>query len=193
MTRDYFINNVDTWDELVEFCNEIDYDLNVYDEYARDEIVDNQLAERVHDDGWQSIYSWLEDIPSGYDYYRIDDYNDFVGLDDDDFSDCKDDVLEYADECGDAWEEEAEDNEPDIAPYEYDNNDAEFEPAPLSDLFGEQYAKKFVREQTPPKTDWFDGDKTCSESEPELEPEYEYETEEEAYDDDDLFMMIMSA
>ena len=195
MTRDYFANNVETWDELIEFCNGIGYDLNVYDEYSRDEVVDQQLVERIHDSGWEEIYSWLEDIPTGYEYYRIDDYNDFVGLDEEDFADYKNDVLEYADDDGEVWDEDTEDEEINVTPYEYnDDIDAEFEPAPLSNLFSEECVKKFVREQPSLETNWFNNDEPDFESEPESESEYEYEVEdEEVYNDDDLLMMIMSA
>lgn len=109
MTRQEFIDDVNSWSELINFCNEYGCDecSDVYDESQRDESIDNSLEERARDcNEWRELYSYLNAIPSGYDYYSYDyDYDEWKGLDDDDFDDYKDEVLDWADD-NDIFEEE---------------------------------------------------------------------------------------
>ena len=114
MTRQEFIDDVTCWGELIDFCNDegCDYLDNIYDEDARDDYINEyQLEDWVRNNTWSNLYSLLDDIPSGYDYYRIDEYGDWEGLDDYDFGDYKDDVLRWADDIG-IFDEEDEEEDP---------------------------------------------------------------------------------
>ena len=113
MTRQEFIDDVTTWSELKDFCydNECDECDSVYDDYDRNECIDNRLTEMASNaSSWQDLLSELNDIPTGYDYYEEMD-DGWRGLDDDDdFERYKGYVMDWMDN-GDYWDEEDEDNE----------------------------------------------------------------------------------
>jgi len=115
MTRQDWIDNITTWYELIDFCNEEgyeDYINDIYSEESRDDYLNYSLVEMARQaDSWESLLETLNDIPTGYDYYRQDDYGDWVVLDCDyDFRERKDEVLERLDddEFWDDYEEEEE-------------------------------------------------------------------------------------
>lgn len=113
MTRTEFIENITTWYELLDFCSDegCDWCENVYSEDAKDEHFDYNLVDMARNAGnWQDLLDTLNDIPTGYDYYILDDYGDFRGADDDDFDSYKNDVLEWGDDH-DIWEDEEEEAE----------------------------------------------------------------------------------
>ena len=94
MTRQEFIDDVTTWWELIDFCNNEGCDVceYVYSSDVYDDLINEDLQEMVRHESWHSVYSWLDNLPSGYDYY--DTYDDYVGLDDNwDFDRYKEDVL----------------------------------------------------------------------------------------------------
>lgn len=109
MTRNEFLNNVTTWGELIDFCNDegCDYCDDIYSEESRDETINDYLVDWARNESWQDLFSRLDNIETGYDYYKEDDYGDWVGLSDDDFDDYKDDVLRWMDDNG-YWDEEDE-------------------------------------------------------------------------------------
>lgn len=111
MTKREFENDITTISELVDFCSDEGYDLEVYDEYGRDEWIDEGLMDKARDMSWQALLSELQDIPTGYDYYRYDD-GEWSGVDDYDFQDLKDEVEEWMDEWGRWDEEEPDEDEP---------------------------------------------------------------------------------
>lgn len=111
MTRNEFLDSVNVWYELIEFCNDVgcSYCDDVYSEESMNEDIDERLADWACEYTWQELHSKLDDIPSGYDYYRCDDYGDWEGLGDSDFDDYKDDVLEWMDNNG-YWDEDDDDD-----------------------------------------------------------------------------------
>lgn len=143
MTRNEFIEEICSWDDLINFCydNGCDHCDDVFDEEARDELLNERLqdkAKRV--DCWQDLLDWLKDISTGFDCYREADYFDFPPLDEDDFNDYKDDVLDWADD-NDIWDEEEEadeDEEPPIASNNDEDTDDDFfageEPISIGEL-----------------------------------------------------------
>lgn len=119
MTRNYFLDYVTDWSELIEFCREQDCDVceDIIDEDELDEYVDSDISNT--DYGWRRIRDFLDEIPTGYDYYRYDGTFDYVGLDAADFEDYKNRVLDWMD-SDDLWEpEEGEDEGEDFDP-DYD-------------------------------------------------------------------------
>lgn len=132
MTRTEFLENIETFGELKDFCYDEDCSLleDVYDEEGMDSFVNECLMDWARNDTWQELYSRLDDIPTGYDWYRYE-YGDWEVLDGEDFEDYKNDVLEWGDE-NDIWD--AEDDE-------YDDDDnfesepEEDEPAPEDEDF----------------------------------------------------------
>lgn len=115
MTLQEFKDDVTTWGDLYSFCN----DYGFYG-YVDDLVFDDDLDENICDDmndathhmRWTEIRSWLNDISEGYDCYRRNGGLDYVGLDDNDLEDIKDDIIENADE--DFWDEEDDEDEPDF-------------------------------------------------------------------------------
>lgn len=138
MTRSEFLNNVTDWCELIIFCNEEGCNIceDVSSEEERDEIINDILVDWAQSYRWDRLAEKLDDIPIGYDYYRTDDYGDFVGLTDEDFDCYKDDVLDWMDER-DCWEEEEEEGEEYCEPPTdpEDEIPVEEEAIPLEELF----------------------------------------------------------
>lgn len=98
MTRDEFLDGINYFSELIDFCQEYgcDYCDDALDEDARDEEIKYELEEYGSDYSWQDIRDYLYDIPTGYDYYRRNGIFDYEGLDDTDFESYKDDVYDWA-------------------------------------------------------------------------------------------------
>ena len=120
MTRREFLDDVCDFSELRDFCDDNDCRIcdDIYDDESKDDYINEHLSDMADDaDDWRSLYRTLDDIPTGYDYYRLDDYGDFNGLDDDDFGDYKDDVLEWMDE-NEYWDEDEDDEEEYFPPEE---------------------------------------------------------------------------
>lgn len=115
MTRQEFVDEVCSWSDLIDFCsdNRLDFIDDIYDETGRDDYINENLVDWARESTWDELYSILERIPTGYEYYRYD-YGDWEGLDDSDFDDLKQEVEEYCDRNGyfdDEEEEEPEETE----------------------------------------------------------------------------------
>lgn len=113
MTRGDFLENIVTWWELIEFCRDEDCDVcdDIVDEDGRDEEIEGDLVDAVRDTSWKNILQWLDDIPTGGEYYRRDGMFDYVEMDDyGDFNEYKGEVLEWMDDGG-YWDDEDEDEE----------------------------------------------------------------------------------
>lgn len=135
MTRQEFLDDVCSFDELRDFCYDNDCTIcdDIYDDDSKDDYINERLSDMADDaDSWQSLYRTLEDIPTGYDYYRLDDYGDFNGLDDDDFEDYKNDVLEWMDNR-EYWEEDEDPEEEEYFPPEEECNEEENDEEPYED------------------------------------------------------------
>ena len=112
MTRREFEENVTTWWELLDWCSEEDcYICNeIYEDGVYNDTINEDLQNRSQDDDWRDIYSWLDSLPSGYNYYRYSEgYGEWIGLTDADFESVKDEALEWGDDH-DAWEEDEEED-----------------------------------------------------------------------------------
>ena len=140
MTRQDWIDDITTWYELIDFCNDEgyeDYINDIYSEESRDDYISNDLVDMARNaDSWVSLMETLQDIPTGYDYYRQDDYGEWFGLDDDyDFRDRKEEILDRLDE-DEFWDDYDEEEEP-IEEYEdpEDSVPVEDEDMDVSELF----------------------------------------------------------
>lgn len=110
MTREEFIENVQSWSDLLDFCYDegCDYCEDVYDDDAKDDYFDSEIISMARNaDDWRDLYRQLEDIPTGYDYYIYDDYG-WHGAEEADFDSHKSDVLSWGDnrEVWDEYDEE---------------------------------------------------------------------------------------
>lgn len=123
MTREDFIENIQSWEDLINFCSDYgcDYCEDVYDDDQMDDYINETLVDMARNsDGWRDLRNMLNDIPTGYDYYIRDEYDEFREADDDEFEDYKSSVIEWGDN-GDVWDEDEEEDY-------YDDEDEE--PAP---------------------------------------------------------------
>lgn len=143
MTRDEFINDIQSWEELINFCDNNDCDIcdDIYDESGRDDLLNERLQEKAGEVArWQELWEWLDNIPEDSDYYREAGYYDFEPVDNDDFDSYKEEVLEWADD-NDIWDEEEEAEEDEEDPVTSDGDEdaddgftAEAEPISIGEL-----------------------------------------------------------
>ena len=134
MTRQEFIDDVQYWSELIDFCYEEGCYVceDVYTSDQRDDRIDEDVSEMMRHNSWRAILDTLQtyDNQSGYEYYSLDGYGDWIGLDDDDLASYKDDVLEWMDNKG-RWDDENDEDEND----EDENIPTEAEDFSLNELF----------------------------------------------------------
>lgn len=138
MTRQEFINSIDFWYELIDFCNDMDCD--ICEEIVNGDDLEERIREDFHDYGneypWTDIRGWLNDIVEGHDYYLRNGSFEYEYLCDEDFDDYKERVLEWMDH-NNMWDDE--DDELEIADEEMDTDEEneEFpqEDISMSDLF----------------------------------------------------------
>ena len=110
MTRQEFIDDILDMSDLYNFCaNTRGYDHVIEDIYAEDALDDYVNNEVSSYTDWRDLYNFLEDIPTGYDWYRIDYYGDITGIDDSEFEDIKSDLLDELD--SDEWFEDEEEED----------------------------------------------------------------------------------
>lgn len=111
MTRQDFINDIECWYELIDFCNEEGcYECeDIYDSEQRDDFLNEEVENIARNETWRGMLETLQGFAdgSGYDYYIKDNYGDFVGLDDDDFDAYKSEVLDWGDRY-DIWDDDEE-------------------------------------------------------------------------------------
>ena len=110
MTRQEFIDNVEYWYELIDFCNDIECD--ICENIISGDNLEENIREDFNDFGseypWTDIRSWLNDIVDGYDYYVRQGSFEYEHLRGDDFAAYKDEVLDYMDR-NDLWDDVDED------------------------------------------------------------------------------------
>lgn len=126
MTRQDFIDDITSWYELIDFCNDENCDVcsDIVDDDYKDEYVNDHLVDWARNNTWRELLSILDDIPDGYDFYRIDGYGEIEGLDNySDFEEYKDNVLDWMDYM-ERWDDDEEE-------------EVEEEPAPIEEVIEE--------------------------------------------------------
>ncbi len=134
MTREEFVRDANDWNwwDLISWCYNNGYEYFAGDFYsndARDEYIDDEIAEFCSDWNWRQVRDYLNDIPEPYydsGYWYRDGYGNWIECDDERFGDTLNDLLdeldndeffdddEEYDESGDVcWDEYIEENEPD--------------------------------------------------------------------------------
>ena len=103
MTREEFQENVNSWYDLREFCNEYGCEVcsDIYSQDEMDEEIDNSIVDMAREaTDWRDLLSKLEDIPTEDEYYIKNGYGDFTEVDEEDFDYHKDDVFDWAENEG---------------------------------------------------------------------------------------------
>lgn len=130
MTKSEFLSDVrDFWD-LRDFCYDADssYFDDIFDEGAKDDFVNEYLSNLGRSLDWKDIRDYLNDVPDREsEWYHLDDYAGFMALNDDDFVNMKNEVMEWA-EDNDIFDEEPE-------PEEEEDDDYEVKDEPISTEF----------------------------------------------------------
>ena len=123
MTQAEWEDRIEDWYDLRSWCLEN----GCFEDEMYDIIDDYELNDSINEDinnfdgDWMSLRDNLDDISTGYTIYRRDGSFDYVPLDDRDFRDKKEEVLDYLVEIGyfDPEEEEAtEEDDEEIEPFE---------------------------------------------------------------------------
>lgn len=118
MTRQEFVDNVTTAEDLVEFC--YDNDLDQCSSWISYNELDCKICEVINDMTndvtWDRIRDFLDGIEEGCDYYDADD--DFRAIDYDDVVNVREQILDFF-EFDDEEDEDAEfeESETDYANY----------------------------------------------------------------------------
>ncbi len=138
MTRQQFLEEIDGWGELINFCYEEGCDLcdNIYDEDGKDSFYNDLLVDMASDaDGWQDLFRDLSNIPEGDDYYILDGYSGDMRIADyDDFQEIKNQVLEWGND-GEIWVEDCDEHPEELAEEEINDEDQDIETLPPDVLF----------------------------------------------------------
>ena len=118
MTRQEWIDEITDIGELVYWCRDHGEAEEIVEDLIDNEMLDDYVADDIsnYDYGWVDLRDRLNDIDTGYYWYRVDGAFDYVGLDRDDFEDYKERVLDELDSEGYFDPEEDEEVEEDGAP-----------------------------------------------------------------------------
>lgn len=121
MTRQQFIDEINTWDELICWCNDHGcyYCEDIYSDQSRDDRIDEALEDWASSNSWYDLRDILNGLETGYDYWRRDDWGDWYGVDND-FDAYFSDVLSWADENGEFDDEEQQTLPPTDEPDEFE-------------------------------------------------------------------------
>lgn len=112
MTRQQFLDEVISFDDLFQFCYDNGYEdclEDICDQESLNEDVGQDIGEYISSHSWRELRDVLDDIPTGYYYYRRIGWMEYEGADDE-FEDYKIDVLSRCDRNRD-WDEEEEEDE----------------------------------------------------------------------------------
>lgn len=112
MKRSEFDDEINSLSDLIDFCSEEGCPIcdDLIDDDSRDEYISEDLESMVRDEGWRDIRSWLDNIPTGYDYWIRDQWGDWEGYDEYQYEGFADDVVEWMDEH-EQWDPEDEEEE----------------------------------------------------------------------------------
>ena len=114
MKRSEFADRIVYLSDLISFC--IEEDCPVTDELmdadARDECIDSELMDYAREESWYEVQDWLNSLSasSEYDFWRKDEWGDWIGYDDSDIAAFEDDVIEWMDDH-DQWDPEDDEEE----------------------------------------------------------------------------------
>ena len=110
MTRQEFIETINDFSDLIEFCN--DYNLSTCEDIMSDDTLDEEINYRLENyrdyfSNWREARDFLSDIDTSYYWYD----QDFNGIDYD-FDEYKERALGEGDDDG-IWDDDEEEEEED--------------------------------------------------------------------------------
>ncbi len=128
MTRQEFLDDIYSWDDLKRFCFDEDCDIMDY------VVLGDDLNEAVNDDvdeyhgeyAWDDLRDFLSGIREGYEAYCKESCFDYIPLDESDFRIYKDEIFTWAVENDIFMDEEDEESE--VSESDFDEPEEEFSP-----------------------------------------------------------------
>lgn len=118
MTLNEWWDTINDFNDLISWCR----DNEMFEEEVENIIDDDSYDDYVNEDisnyyyGWRDLRDALDGLPCGYDWYRVDGMFDYVGLDDSDFEDIKQDICDRLEDRGYFVEDDDEVDRQDAAP-----------------------------------------------------------------------------
>ena len=113
MTRTEWLEETSDFDSLIAWCKDNGYENCVEDIISGDDLDDYiQDDIRYSDYGWVDLRDCLNNIDSGWDWYRVDGTFDYTGLDEYDMERIHDEILESLEENDFFDEEDEEESDP---------------------------------------------------------------------------------
>lgn len=117
MTRQEFLDSIESFSDLISFCNENDgyqeYTQNIYCNEDYDMEICRRISEYSDNDRWEDIRNWLDSLPCGCDYYEYDDdWGEWTGLEHEDLHERVHELAQELDEDG-FFDDEVEEQEAD--------------------------------------------------------------------------------
>jgi len=114
MTRADFEDNVTSFYDLIDWCNDNNCYVceDIYYSESYDDYINGQLVDWARNSDWEELRDSLNDLPNGYEYYLRDEYGDWRGLDDSDFDEFYREALEWGDD-NEIWDDDDEEEAPD--------------------------------------------------------------------------------
>lgn len=113
MTREEWRDSINTIGEFIDFCSDEgiweDVVAELFDEDGYDDAVQEDISEYYY--GWRDLRDSLNNLPTGYDWYRRDGMFDYIGIDNDDVDYYLDDLERYLDDIGWFTDEDHEDDD----------------------------------------------------------------------------------
>lgn len=108
MTRTEFVNEITLWDELIELCASMECPLceDIVSDDNRDSEIEEDIVDLLENNYWHNILDMLNAIPTGSDYYQREETLVYRTVDEYDFEEYKNSVMEWMDENGIFDEEE---------------------------------------------------------------------------------------
>ncbi len=170
MTQSEWWNTINDFNDLISWCR----DNEMFEDEVENIISDDSYDEYVNEDisnyyyGWRDLRDALDDLPYGYDWYRVDGMFDYVALDDSDFEDIKQDICDRLEDRGYFVAEEDEDessqentelgseedelSEPDDQDWEINELDNSVLSSMLEDIDTEEPQEEYTEETDPAAT-----------------------------------------
>jgi hypothetical protein len=115
MTRSEFMDNINDFDDLISFCDEMGCYAceDVIDHHDLDSVVCEDIKEATEHVEWTDIRDALDDIDAHCDWYERTGDLEFRGLEDEeDFITYKNDVADWMDD-NDLWDSESNEEDED--------------------------------------------------------------------------------
>lgn len=130
MTREEFLE-ITYVSDLLEFADDVGYNFydhdsfEVMDQDALDEYISSSIDDWAYD-GWEYLRNRLDDVPTGYEYYTLNQWGELEGLCYNNANEIRGGLLDWCDENG-IFDEESDEDEDENVENEHCEEEMVFE------------------------------------------------------------------